>query len=84
MGREVQGDEGDGRILLGYDKATETVKLRPNRFQVFLGGGEFGFKLDSFVYEKIVDHMHTHFRLHPELPACSYCITKLASLYVLF
>jgi len=37
-------------------QAAETAKLRPTRLQCF---GSLNFKLDSFIYAYIDDHMHT-------------------------
>lgn len=62
-------------------QAAETVNLRPTRLQCF---GSLNFKLDSFEYANIVDHIHTQFRLAPELPPCNYCITRGDSLHFLF
>jgi hypothetical protein len=47
-------------------QTAETVKMLPTRLQCF---GSLNFKLDSFVYANIVDHIHMQFRLPPELPA---------------
>jgi hypothetical protein len=41
---------------------------------------EFGFHLDSHVYTNIVDHMHTQFRLEPNVPERNYCVSRGVSI----
>ena len=79
---KVQWDVDGGRILLGDNTDGVTVMLRP-----FNSTPLCVCVCVCVLCIFTVDHMHTQFRLAPDLPECNYCVTQgvpvTSSFYIL-
>jgi hypothetical protein len=83
-GIKVQWDVDGGRLLLGDNTDGVTVMLRPfNSTPLCV----CVCVCVCVTYIFTVDHMHTQFRLAPDLPECNYCVTQgvpvTSSFYIL-